>query len=208
MTYQSTNALVERLKQYIAWIHSDTKDGVEDMQAMNGLLEDLLSGLEAKDREQIELKADAASWEQQCEDARTLALQKGAQVAALTAERDKLLIQKEAAGWSWPEDAPTLRTENEKLKQEREELDTALTVCQEDDLFHAHRHNRELVASNTRYREALKNLVVKLDECKPHINSAFLVQAMHGMEYKGPDCASELAAAKNALASEDEKGKL
>jgi hypothetical protein len=47
----------------------------------------------------------------------------------------------------------------------------------------------------------VKALVDKLDECRPHINRAFVMwQSIRGGSYTGPDFADELAAAKALLA--------
>jgi len=49
--------------------------------------------------------------------------------------------------------------------------------------------------------DAAQALVVKLDECAPHITSAFLLQQVHGGQYTGPTYAAELGALRAALAA-------
>lgn len=50
-----------------------------------------------------------------------------------------------------------------------------------------------------RLRALSRALCDKLDECAPHIASAFVLGAVHGARYTGPSYADELAALKIAL---------
>jgi hypothetical protein len=51
-------------------------------------------------------------------------------------------------------------------------------------------------AREKRLRDLLTNLVRKLDECTPHIASAFVLSAAHGAVYEGPNYKAELDAAR------------
>ena len=46
----------------------------------------------------------------------------------------------------------------------------------------------------------LRGLVEKLDECLPHIANAFVLAAVHGARYDGPNYKAELDAAREYLA--------
>lgn len=58
---------------------------------------------------------------------------------------------------------------------------------------------RESVFANDAVREALENLVNKLDAMAPRLDSALIIQAIHGMEYDGPNWCEEMKDARAAL---------
>jgi len=57
----------------------------------------------------------------------------------------------------------------------------------------------DLLAERRRLREALENLVDKLEECKPHIDGAFRFAGLHGQKYDGPNYGTEFSAAATVL---------
>jgi hypothetical protein len=47
--------------------------------------------------------------------------------------------------------------------------------------------------------QRVRTFLAKLDECSPHIDSAFLMMEMHSGPYRGPDYGTELAELRAAL---------
>lgn len=57
----------------------------------------------------------------------------------------------------------------------------------------------EAEAALARVREALRNLVAKLDAIEPHVSNVCAIAQVHGVPYTGPNWADEIAAARAAL---------
>lgn len=69
--------------------------------------------------------------------------------------------------------------------------------------FAAIRRGDELEATLARYREALSNLLNKLDELEPAINAVFVMAHVHGSSYEGGTWLPEYTAARAALDLKD-----